>query len=77
MMWGICVLLVGWGLARLGFAFVELPSFLASYFTVPAILVFLPGRWIVPAGRLVLGVLILIGAGVLASRLLVAASLGG
>ncbi len=77
MLWGICVLLVVWGLAYLVFAFIEPPSFLASYFKVPAILVFLPGRWIVPAGRLVLGVLILIGAGVLASRLLVAASLGG
>ena len=77
MLWGICVLLVVWGLAYLVFAFIEQPSFLASYFKVPAILVFLPGRWIVPAGRLVLGVLILIGAGVLASRLLVAASLGG
>lgn len=77
MMWGIVVLLVVWGLAYLVFAFIEPPGFLSSYFKVPAILVFLPDRWIVPVGRLVLGVLVLIGAGVLASRLLVAASLGG
>ncbi len=77
MLWGIVVLLVVWGLAYLVFAFVDPPGVLATYFKIPAILVFLPDRWAVTVGRLLLGVLILIGAGVFASRLLVAASLGG
>ena len=40
-----------YGVAMLVFAFLKPPSFLESFFRVPAIFVFLPKKWVIPAGR--------------------------
>ena len=56
------------GLFYVVFAFVEPPNMIRGLFRVPAIFVFLPDRWVVPAGRLVVGVLILVGMAVLSIR---------
>jgi hypothetical protein len=46
-----------YGLLSCIFAFVEPPRGIAGFFKVPAIFVFLPERYVVPAGRLFMGIL--------------------
>jgi hypothetical protein len=49
------IIMTVYGIASLIFAFVEPPSRLGSLFRVPALFVFLPDRWIVPVGRVFIG----------------------
>jgi len=77
MPWIAVALVGGWGLAYLLFAFVEPPAPIRSWFKVPAIMVFLPERFVVPAGRLFLGVLCLAGAVIFALRMMAAGALPG
>jgi hypothetical protein len=44
-----------YGISCFLFAFVQPPEGLRNLFKVPAIFAFLPDRWIVPVGRVVLG----------------------
>lgn len=55
MPWALCIMLTIYGILAIVFAFVEPPGFLRSWFRVPAIFAFLPNRWIVPAGRIFVG----------------------
>jgi hypothetical protein len=54
-MWIFITFLVVYGISAVLFAFVEPPRFLDSFYKVPSIFVFLPDRWVMPAGRLFLG----------------------
>ena len=49
------IALAAYGAAMILFAFKEPPEFLRSFFKVPAIFVFLPDRWVIPAGRIFVG----------------------
>jgi hypothetical protein len=49
------------GLSYVIFAFVEPPSVIRGLYRVPSIFVFLPDKWILPAGRLFVGLLLLGG----------------
>lgn len=52
------ILIMGiYGLAMIVFAFVKPPSFLEHFFRVPAIFVFLPDKWVLPVGRIFVGIL--------------------
>ncbi|MBC7173556.1 MAG: hypothetical protein H5U40_14040 [Polyangiaceae bacterium] len=44
-----------YGLLCFIFAFVEPPDAVRGLFKVPAIFVFLPDRWVMPAGRIFVG----------------------
>jgi hypothetical protein len=50
------VFMAVYGAAMILFAFVKPPEALSSFFKVPAIFVFLPDRWVIPAGRIFVGV---------------------
>jgi hypothetical protein len=54
-----------YGLACSLFAFVEPPGALRSLFKVPSIFVFLPDRWVMPVGRLFVGVCCFFVAGMM------------
>jgi hypothetical protein len=72
MMWVFLVFMVVYGLTSLLFAFVEPPEFLRSMYKVPAIFVFLPDRWVMPAGRVFVGLVCLVGAIFFALRVIFA-----
>jgi hypothetical protein len=55
MPWVFLALMSVYGVLCLLFAFVQPPEALRSLFKVPAIFVFLPDRWAMPVGRVVLG----------------------
>jgi hypothetical protein len=55
MPWAFLILMVTYGASCLVFAFVEPPGFLRNLYKVPRIFVFLPDRWVTPAGRLFVG----------------------
>jgi hypothetical protein len=55
MPWVFLALMSVYGISCLLFAFVQPPEALRSMFKVPAIFVFLPDRWVMPVGRVVLG----------------------
>lgn len=57
MPWLFLAITAVYGLSSILFAFVQPPEALRSFFRVPAIFVFLPDRWVLPAGRLFVGVL--------------------
>lgn len=63
MPWAFLVFMVVYGLTCILFAFMEPPGFLRTFYRVPAIFVFLPERWVEPAGRIFVGVCA-IGVGV-------------
>jgi hypothetical protein len=56
MPWLFLALMTVYGILSLVFAFVPPPERFRSLFKVPAIFVFLPDRWVMPAGRIALGV---------------------
>ncbi len=58
-----------WGLLNVVFAFVEPPGPLARLFRVPAIFVFLPERWVMPAGRLFVALCCFFVAGMMVWRI--------
>jgi hypothetical protein len=70
MPWGFVVAMALYGLLCVVFAFVEPPQAVRPFFGVPAIFVFLPDRWVVPAGRVFVGACALIVAGFLAFKFL-------
>jgi hypothetical protein len=70
MLWLVVVFMAVYGLTSLLFAFVEPPGFLSSWYKVPAVFVFLPDRWVMPAGRAFVGIVCLIGAAIFALRVL-------
>jgi hypothetical protein len=55
-MWIFISSLLVYGLTAIVFAFREPPQAISSFYRVPAIFIFLPDRWVVPVGRLFLGV---------------------
>jgi hypothetical protein len=59
MPWAIYAFLAIYGILSIVFAFVEPPAFFRSFFRVPSIFVFLPDRWIMPAGRVFVGLVTL------------------
>ncbi|HEY4117134.1 MAG TPA: hypothetical protein VGM56_04740 [Byssovorax sp.] len=63
MPWVLLGVLAIYGVLSIVFAFVDPPAGLGSFFPVPAIFVFLPNRFIRPAGRVFAG-LLTIGFGV-------------
>jgi hypothetical protein len=72
MLWLVVAFLAVYGLTFLLFAFVEPPGILSHLYKVPAIFVFLPDRWVVPAGRVFLGIVCLVGAVIFAARVAMA-----
>jgi hypothetical protein len=72
MLWFFLAFMVIYGLTSLLFAFVEPPTFLSGMYKVPAIFVFLPDRWVMPAGRAFVGIVCLVGAVFFALRVLLA-----
>ncbi len=68
MLWLVVAFLAVYGLTSLLFAFVDPPEFLSSMYKVPAVFVFLPDRWVMPAGRAFVGVVCLVGAVIFALR---------
>jgi len=55
MPWVFLALMSVYGVLCLLFAFVEPPAALRSLFRVPGIFVFLPDRWVMPVGRVFVG----------------------
>jgi hypothetical protein len=45
-----------YGLSMILFAFVKPPVFLEHFFRVPAIFIFLPDKWVLPVGRVFVGI---------------------
>jgi len=55
MPWIFLALMSVYGVLCVLFAFVQPPEALRSLFKVPAIFVFLPDRWVMPVGRVFVG----------------------
>jgi len=60
---GFTIFCVVYGALALLFAFVPPPGLVSGLFKVPRIFIFLPDRWIVPVGRVFMGVTFLGFAG--------------
>ncbi len=57
MPWQLVALMCVYGGLMILFAFVQPPERLEHFFRVPSVFVFLPSRWTMPVGRLVMGTL--------------------
>jgi hypothetical protein len=72
MPWALVAILSVYGLLCLVFAVVEPPASVRSLFPIPSIFVFLPDRFIVPIGRVFVGLCALGLAGFIAKQFLAA-----
>lgn len=70
MIWIFIAFMFAYGLTAILFAFVEPPAALSSFYRVPAIFVFLPDKWIVPAGRIFVGIASLVTTGIVVKAVL-------
>jgi hypothetical protein len=57
MPWAFFGIMAVYGVFSILFAFVRPPQALDHFFKVPAVFTFLPDRWVMPAGRVFVGLL--------------------
>ncbi len=69
MHWVFCSLMAIYAVFCFVFAFVEPPNAIRSFFRVPGIFVFLPDRWVMPAGRIFVGICSLVVVAILIVKL--------
>jgi len=69
MPWVFFAILAVYGLLSCVFAFVEPPPAISRIFKVPSIFVFLPDRYVMPVGRIFVGICCFVVVGVLYVKL--------
>ncbi len=69
MPWVFFGILAVYGLLSIVFAFIEPPEAISRMFKVPSIFVFLPDRYVMPVGRVFVGICCFVAVGVLYVKL--------
>lgn len=69
MPWVFFAILTVYGLLSCVFAFIEPPETISRMFKVPSIFVFLPDRYVMPVGRIFVGICCFVAVGVLYVKL--------